>query len=207
MQMYSQLPARRARQFAGDLWLVVWTIGWIWIAFTLHGLIMKLAAPGIAIAEGATSLATSIDSAGDAIGGVPLVGDGLSLPFDGMSAAARVMAAAGQAQVDAVTLLAMFLSVTLAVLAFTSFAAIWLPIRIAFMRRATAARRFVDADADLDLFALRALARQPLHILARIDDDPAGAWRRGDRQIVDALAALELRAEGLRPPPRSAITQ
>ena len=102
MQIYSQLPARRARQFAGDLWLVGWTAGWIWIAFTLHGLIMKLAAPGIAIAEGATSLATSIDSAGDAIGGVPLVGDGLSLPFDGMSAAARVMAAAGQAQVDAV---------------------------------------------------------------------------------------------------------
>ena len=61
--------------------------------------------------------------------------------------------------------------------------------------------RFVDANEDLDLFALRAMARQPLHVLARISDDPAGAWRRQDRRVVHALATLELKEEGLRPPP------
>jgi hypothetical protein len=40
-----------------------------------------------------------------------------------------------------------------------------------------------------------------LHVLARVSDDPAGAWRRGDRSVTDALAALELRANGLRLPP------
>ena len=200
MTWYSDIPARRARQIAGDLWLVLWTLLWIWVAVRLHELIMNLATPGAAIASGARDLATSIDSAGESIGGIPLVGDTLGAPFDGMSSAARSIADAGQAEADAVATLAMFLSVALAVLAFASFAAFWIPIRIAFMRRATAAQRFVDANEDLDLFALRALARQPLHVLARISDDPAGAWRRGEQPIIHALASLELREEGLRPP-------
>jgi hypothetical protein len=204
MTFYSDIPARRARQLTGDVWLVVWTILWIWIALRLHDLIMNLATPGAAIASGATDLATNIDSAGETIGGLPLVGDALGAPFDGMSAAASSIAAAGQTEADAVAALATFLSVSLAVLAFASYAVFWIPIRIAFVRRATAAQRFVDANEDLDLFALRAMARQPLHVLARISDDPAGAWRRGERPVIHALAALELREEGLRPPARPA---
>jgi hypothetical protein len=197
---YSDLPARRTRQITGDLWLVGWTILWIWVAVKLHGLIMNLAAPGLAISDGAGNLATSIDSAGESIGGLPLVGDTLTGPFNGMSDAASAIASAGQTEADAVAALAMFLSVSLAVLAFASFAAWWLPIRYFFVRRASAAQRFVDANEDLDLFALRAMARQPLHVLARIHDDPAGSWRRGDRMVIDALAELELREEGLRMP-------
>ena len=55
----------------------------------------------------------------------------------------------------------------------------YLPPRITFIRNATAGQQFVDSTPDLDLFAMRALANQPLHVLARISDDPAGAWRRG----------------------------
>jgi hypothetical protein len=200
MTFYSEIPARRARQALGDAWLVAWSILWIWTAVRLHDLIMNLAGPGLAVSDGATSLAGSIDSAGEAVGGLPVVGDSLSGPFDGMGSAARAIADAGQAEADAIAALAMFLSVALAILAIASFAVIWIPIRISFIRKATAARRFVDANEDLDLFALRAMARQPLHVLARIDDDPAGAWRRGDRAVIHALAALELREEGLRPP-------
>lgn len=198
MTWYSDIPARRARQVAGDAWLVAWTALWIWVATRLYDLVMNLAAPGLAIADGATELAGSIADAGDAVGQVPLVGDTLASPFDGMSGAAMSIADAGQATADAVALLARFLSISLAVLAVTSFAVVWVPIRIAFVRRATAARQFVDANEDLDLFALRAMARQPLHVLARISDDPAGAWRRGDRAVIDALADLELREEGIR---------
>jgi hypothetical protein len=161
---------------------------------------MNLAAPGLAISDGATELAGSISSAGESISQVPLVGETLGTPFDGMSDAAMSIADAGQATADAVALLARFLSISLVVVAIMSFAVFWVPIRIAFIRRATAARRFVDANEDLDLFALRAMARQPLHILARISDDPAGAWRRQDVAVINALAELELREEGLRLP-------
>jgi hypothetical protein len=200
MTFYSDIPARRTRQLAGDIWLVAWSILWIWAALRLHDLVMNLAGPGIAIADGVGELAVNLEAARDSVGGVPLVGEALAAPFSGMGAAAASIAAAGQAEADAVTLLARFLSISLAVLAIASFAAIWVPIRISFVRKATAARRFVDAAEDLDLFALRALARQPLHVLARISDDPAGAWRRGDQPVIQALGALELREEGLLPP-------
>jgi len=77
---------------------------------------------------------------------------------------------------------------------------IWLPRRIRFSRRATAAQRFVDSAADLRLFALRAMANQPMHRLAAISHDPVAAWRDNEEKVVARLAALELRSTGLRPP-------
>ena len=197
MTWYSEIPARRARQIAGDVWLVAWSVLWIWVAVRLYDLVMNLAAPGLAVSSSATDLASRFDDAGAAVGQAPLIGDALQSPFDGMGGAALAIADAGQASADAVGLLARFLAVALAVLGIASWAMVWVPIRIAFIRRATAARRFLDSTEDLDLFALRAMARQPLHLLARISDDPAGAWRRGDREVISALATLELRAEGL----------
>ena len=196
MTWYSEIPARRTRQIAGDVWLVAWSALWIWAAVRLYDLVMNLAAPGLAVSSSATDLADRFDDAGAAVGQVPLIGDALQSPFDGMGGAAIAIADAGQASADAVGLLARFLAVALAVLGIASWAMVWVPIRITFIRRATAARRFLDSTDDLDLFALRAMARQPLHLLARISDDPAGAWRRGDRAVISALATLELRAEG-----------
>jgi hypothetical protein len=72
-------------------------------------------------------------------------------------------------------------------------------LRGRFVRRATAAQRFIDAAADLDLFALRAMARQPMRRLAAVSPDPTGAWRRGDQATIRSLALLELRDSGLRP--------
>jgi hypothetical protein len=43
------------------------------------------------------------------------------------------------------------------------------------------------------------MAHQPMHVLARISDEPVAAWRRGDDDVVQALAALEMRSVGLRP--------
>ena len=80
--------------------------------------------------------------------------------------------------------------------------AVWLWKRGEFTRRASAAQKFIDNAADLDLFALRAMASQPMHKLAAISSDPVGAWRNGDTQTIGALALLELRDYGLRPPQR-----
>ena len=76
----------------------------------------------------------------------------------------------------------------------------WLVLRGRFVRRASAAQRFIDNAADLDLFALRAMAGQPMRKLAAISSDPTGAWRRGDEATIRSLALLELRDTGLRPP-------
>ena len=63
--------------------------------------------------------------------------------------------------------------------------AFWLPRRIRFYRQARASQEFLDSSADLDLFALRAMASQPLYVLAGVSDDPVRAWRDGDRQVID----------------------
>ncbi|TEX49059.1 MAG: hypothetical protein B7C55_13260, partial [Actinomycetales bacterium mxb001] len=71
MTWYSEIPARRTRQIVGDAWLVLWSALWIWVALRLYDLIMNLAAPGLAVADGATDLAGRFTSAGEALGGVP----------------------------------------------------------------------------------------------------------------------------------------
>jgi hypothetical protein len=78
--------------------------------------------------------------------------------------------------------------------------AFWLPRRIRFYRQARASQVFLDELADLDLFALRAMAVQPLYVLAHISDDPVQAWRSGDREVINKLAELELKRDGLRLP-------
>lgn len=47
---------------------------------------------------------------------------------------------------------------------------------------------------------MRALANRPLPKLASVSLDPVGAWRRDDAVTIRGLAALELRAAGIRSP-------
>ena len=74
MTWYSEIPARRTRQIAGDVWLVAWSALWIWAAVRLYDLVMNLAAPGLAVSSSATDLADRFDDAGAAVGQVPLDG-------------------------------------------------------------------------------------------------------------------------------------
>lgn len=200
MVLYSQVPTRAMRQAIGDLWLVTWSIFAIWVGAQVKDRVDALAAPGRAIADAALGITRDLDMAGATVGAVPLIGGALTQPFSAISDAAALIEAAGRAQADAVTSIASLLQWTIIVLAIVPLASLWIPLRIAFIRRASAARRFVDSAADLELFALRAMARQPLHVLARISPDPVGAWRRGDQATVNQLARLELRAEGIRIP-------
>ena len=200
MKTYSDLPVRRALQATGDLLLVLWIWLWVSIADSVHDATLGLAKPGRQIDESATGLAGRLRDAGESISGVPVVGDDVQKPFEGAGGAADNLAAAGRAQVEAVQTLAFWLGIAVALIPILIALAVYLPPRIRFVRRATAGRRFLDSAADLDLFALRAMTNQPLHVLARVSDDPAGGWRERDPDVVRRLAALELRDCGLHPP-------
>ncbi len=200
MKLYADTSVRRTLQIAGDLTLVLWVWFWITIASQVHDATLSLATPGRKIDSSATDLAERLRDAGRTVSRVPLVGDDVRGPFDGAGRAASGLADAGQQQAAAVGTLASWLGLAVALIPILLFVLFYLPQRIGFVRRATAGQRYLDAGADLDLFALRAMAHQPLHVLTRIDADPAGAWRRGERDVIDELARLELRAVGLRPP-------
>lgn len=200
MKIYADSSARRSVQMLGDLLLIGWVYLWVRVAGVVHDATLSLAAPGEEIADAGSGLADKLRDAGRTVGEVPFVGDEVRAPFDGAGGAADRIAAAGQAQVEAVQTLAFWLGLSVGAIPILIALGIYLPMRWRFIRTATAGRRFIDSSDDLDLFALRAMANQPLHRLAKISDDPAGAWRRRDLEVVRRLAALELRDSGLSVP-------
>jgi len=197
---YAQNPGRRTLQIVGDLLLVAWIYLWVRAGLAVRDATLALAEPGRRLDAGATDVAGSLTEAGAAAADVPLVGDDLQAPFVSAGDAAEAIAAAGRRQVEVVEDLALLLGVVVVAIPVLVIALVYLPLRVRFARRAGAARAFVDADADLSLFALRAMANQPMHRLARVSDDPVAAWRSGDTAVVRALATLELHDVGLRPP-------
>jgi hypothetical protein len=201
MKLYADSEGRRLRQLLGDALLLAWVLVWIKIGGAVHDATMLLARPGEEITSAGNGLADKLRVASSVVGNTPLIGDDLQSPFEGAGDAADQIARAGTAQVEAVGHLANWLGWSVGLIPILVMLAVYLPLRWRFVRQATAGQRFIDASPDLDLFALRALARQPMHRLARISDDPAGAWRRGDPGVVRELAVLELQDVGLRPPP------
>jgi hypothetical protein len=200
MKLYADGPVRRTRQMLGDVLLVLWVVLWLKLAEVVHDATLALATPGQKMAEAGGGLAGKLRDAGSAVSGIPLVGDQVRSPFDGAGRAADQIADAGTAQVEAVQHLAFWLGLTVGALPVLLVVLVYLPLRWRFAREASAGQRFVDDGADLDLFALRAMSRQPMHRLARISPDPVRAWRDGDRDVVRALAVLELQDAGLSAP-------
>ncbi|QNN52842.1 hypothetical protein [Nocardioides mesophilus] len=200
MKLYADTSARRGRQVVGDLLVLLWVLVWVQLAGVVHDATNALAVPGEQLQEAGAGLAQRLRDAGSGVEGIPLVGDEVRAPFDGAGDAADRIAAAGTAQADAVHTLAFWLALAVGAIPVLVALAVYLPLRWRFVREATAGQRFVDSGHDLDLFALRAMAHQPLHRLARISPDPAGAWRARDPGVVRALAVLELRDAGLAPP-------
>lgn len=203
MKLYADDPLRRTRQLTGDLLVLLWIALWLWLANVVHDATLGLAAPGRSIESAGSGLADRLRDAGGAVSGLPLIGDQVRSPFEGAGRAADQMAAAGAAQVQAVGHLAFWLGIIVGAIPVLVAVGVYLPLRWRFVREATAGQRFIDAAADLDLFAMRAMVNQPMHRLAKVSADPVRAWRQGDPEVVRALALLELRDAGLRPPPSS----
>ena len=198
MKIYADRFPTVVRQVLTDLLVIAWVYLSIRVAMWLHDLVQKLAVPGQKLEGAGTDLAGNLAEASDKIGRMPLVGDELTAPFDQAAAAARSLAEAGQNQQDQVGDLALALALLTLVFPLALVLLGWLPLRLRWIRRASAASALRAAPAGRDLLALRALANQPLRQLTRIDPDVAQAWRLGDESTVDALAALELRRLGLR---------
>lgn len=198
MKLYADTTTRFTSQLLADALFICWVIAWIWIGHVVHDGTMELAGPGQQTVDSATSLAGSFTEAGDALGDVPVVGDSASTPFDKASEASAQLAEAGRAEIRAVERLAFWLGLSITVIPILVVGSRYVPGRVRFVREATAGQQFIDAQADLELFALRAITHQPMHVLARVTDDPVGALRDGDRAVIARLADLQLRAHGLR---------
>jgi hypothetical protein len=200
MPLYAQHPVLRARQVGADLGMLAWTVLWVLVARVVHRAVLVLAAPGRAVEDLGASVAGNMNSAAEAAGDVPLVGDDLSAPFEALSEASGSVVGAGQAAQDGVATLALVLALVLVVLPVGWLALRWLRWRLSYAREAGAARRLLTGTPELEILAARAMATAPLPRLAALPAGTGAAWRGGDPAAVRALAGLELDRLGLRLP-------
>ncbi|MFL6268169.1 MAG: hypothetical protein ACJ75C_19230 [Actinomycetes bacterium] len=201
MKLYAETARLRARQLLGDLATLAWTAAWVAAGLTLYRLVERLAVPGARVEQAGSDFAGDVAEIQQRIGRVPVVGDQLQGPFGRLAGTGRTLAAAGVTQQEVVHQLALWLGVVVAAVPVVTLLLVWLPRRVAWAREAGAASRLRMDGADLELFAIRAVANRPLRELRRVSADPAGALRAGEHQ---ALADLELRALGLRARPPKA---
>ncbi len=201
MGFYASRPARLVSQLLGDLGVVVWAVVWAILGVVVDATVSRLAAPVRDTASTAQKLSGNLADAAQSASRVPGLGEQLRQPFDAASGSLGELVDTANRQVASIERLAALLGWLVFLIPVTVVLAFWLPRRIRFYRRSRAAQVYLDSNADLDLFALRALSSQPLPVLARISPDPVAAWRSGDRTVINALAEVELGREGLRLPP------
>lgn len=195
MKIYAEVPRFRNRQILQDVALVAW--GYIWIRIGIHvkSLVDRLAGPGESIERAGDGFAATLFDISSKVDDVPGVGGILQAPFDAAGEAGLALERAGAAQQDVVYSLALWLGTLLALIPISYVLYKYLPDRLRWVREATAADRIRIDAADLHLFALRAVVRQPLYELNRVCDDPAAALQNGD---YEPLAKLELASLGLK---------
>ena len=111
---------------------------------------------------------------------------------------ARDIADAGHTLGVTASWLAWLLALAVAAPPILAIAMPWLFLRVRFFRRKWTALTLARTPAGEQLLALRALANRPLAKLAAISVDPVGAWRSLDPVAIRGMAALELRASGVR---------
>jgi hypothetical protein len=198
MTLYSDFGPRRTRQIIGDVLALVFIAAWVWLGITVYGLVENLADFGVQMQDAGAGFEQTMTDVGDTLGGIPLIGGGITGPFDAASDAGAALEAAGLSQQAAVNQLATGLGIGIAALPILMILVLWLVPRIRFARRARRARSALQAGASVDLLALRALATQKLSTLSTIDPDAMAAWRRGDEGVLRALAHLELKSSGVR---------
>ena len=195
MKLYAETAGLRARQVLIDLAMVAWTAAWVWAGVNLYRLVEKLAVPGARLEQAGGGFAGDVSEIQQKVGRIPVVGGDLQGPFGRLAGVGQTLADAGATQQQVVHQLALWLGVLVAAVPIVTLLLAWLPRRVSWAREAGAASRLRLAGADLELFALRAVANRPLRQLRRVTPDPAGALRSGD---FEALADLELRSLGLR---------
>ena len=201
MGIYAQRPGRLVGQLLGDLLVLGWTLAWVGVGILVDRTLSTLAGPARDTARTAERLAGDFSDAATQTSQLPGLGEQLRRPFDSASGSLSDLVGAAERQAATIERVAALAGWLVFLIPVTVVLAFWLPRRIRFHRQARAAQAFLDSEADLDLFALRAMASQPVHALAAISPDLVAAWRSGDRMVINRLAEMELHHSGLNLPP------
>ncbi|MBX9470891.1 hypothetical protein [Microcella sp.] len=207
MSLYSDYPAARTRQIIADIVGVISVIVVVTIAASIAAAIRTLAAFGRDLETAGLDFQAGLLDAADALGDVPVIGDGIRAPFDAAASAGQSVADAGRGQQQLVEFIAVSVGWSVALVPLLLIALIWLVPRVRFARRSGRMRAMIARGLTVDTLAARALARAPLGQLVAVHPDPAAAWRSQQPDLLRDLAAIELRRAGIRPSAVSGAVQ
>ena len=114
MVFYAHSPARRARQVATDLLVLVWVYVAVRAGQAVHEATLRLAAPGRALEQAGRDVGSNLHSAAAQLGELPLVGSDVRGPLDRAAASTQTLVRAGQEQQTSVGQLAVLLGLLVA---------------------------------------------------------------------------------------------
>jgi hypothetical protein len=198
MRFYAERPGRFLLQLAADVLVVLWVWLCVEVSRAARAAVLELQSPADTLTGAGDGIRGAFDGAAQTAGRLPLVGEDLARALGAGTGAGDSIATAGRELAGTVATIAAGTALGIAVLGIVPVLLVWVPLRLRYARTAGSAAQIRAVDTDL--LALRAITRQPVRRLLRVSADPAAAWRRDDRDVVHALAALELRSLGLRPP-------
>lgn len=195
MKVYAERPQRMVFQLIGDLLLVLWVGGWIWLGLQVHDRLDALRRPAAQVGEASEGLADSLAGTSDQIRSLQFVGEALAAPFDALIGGSQQLAEASGNSQQAIANLADTMVLVTALFPIVFALTLWAFLRLRWMRHATAAARVRATGHGDGLLAAQALASGRLDQIARYAtpgnplDDPLSRRR---------LAAYQLRRLGLR---------
>ena len=200
MRFYPDIRAPRTAAIARDLLVLLLLVLLAWLGLRVHDAVADLASVPRGVTDTGGAIQRGFESAGGAVGDVPVVGEPLAGALDdaGKGAGGEIAAAGRQGEED-VGRLADVLGLLFFLLPAAAVLSRYVPDRIADVRRLTAAARAIGPRLTPErerTLALRAAYGLPYERLLRYTRDPLADLERGD---YEGLVAAALDEAGLRP--------
>jgi len=203
VKIWSELPTRRLKEQVADVATLGWVVFWGTIAWQLFSFLAGFAVAGRAVRSGGQTMIDSGRDLGASLAGLPLVGaQARDVAQTAFLRAGGPLADFGTELEQFIMVVAIAISVLLAVVTLAPWLSRYLPWRMERLSRMRAGHRAIRrapeiADARLtEVLALRAVTRLDYPTLLSFTPDPLGDWASGRH---DRLARAELASVGLRP--------
>ena len=203
MRIYPDIRAQRRRALGKDATTVLLIVAFAWLGLTVHDVVDKVAVLGGGVRSAGDAVQSGFRSAGDAVGGTPLVGGGLrdALRSAGAGTGGNV-AEAGRDGEESVHHMANLLGAL--VFGLPTLALLWavVPGRIREVRGLRSAEQVLAeplrgpdvTEESRRAVAMRAAFSLPYEQLLRYTNDPLGDLVRGS---YDPLVTAALETSGL----------
>jgi hypothetical protein len=203
IRIWSELRVARVKEQVADVATVAWVVLWGWIAWQLYQALAGFAEAGRIVRAGGRTMIDSGRDLGNALAGIPLVGEGLrDVARDAFAGAGVPLLDFGTDVEQFILLVATVLALLLLLVTLVPWLTRYVPWRWERLRRTRAGHHAirvapaVGAAGIEQALAMRAVARLDYSTLLEFSPDPIGDWVSGRH---DRLARAELASVGLRP--------